>query len=140
MSVANQLIADLLFNEEPLFGGTGSYMEKQKERGKAGEIQIEDVRADTEKRVKNGEISYRPTLLGGCSKVGRCDSFMLGDYTECTSCDGAIIQRKKLVAAIEDAQDELSNYSEDSGEYQIVKAEIDRLVAFKVRLIDSVEV
>jgi len=47
---------------------------------------------------------------------------------------------KRLVAAIEDAQDELSNYSEDSGEYQIVKAEIDRLVAFKVRLIDSVEV
>ncbi|BAP78195.1 phage integrase family site specificrecombinase [Pseudomonas sp. MT-1] len=140
MSVANQLIADLLFNEEPLFGGTGSYMEKQKERIKAGEIQIEDIRADTERRVKNGEISYRPTLLGGCSKVGRCDSFMLGDYTECTSCDGAIIQRKKLDAAIEDARRELSNYSEDSGEYQIVKAELDRLVAFKARLIDSVEV
>ena len=47
MSVANQLIADLLFNEEPLFGGTGSYMEKQKERVKSGEIRIEDVRADT---------------------------------------------------------------------------------------------
>ena len=140
MSVANQLIADLLFNEEPLFGGTGSYMEKQKERVKAGEIQIEDVRADTEKRAKNGEISYHPTLLGGCTKVGRCNSFMLGDYTECTGCDGAIIERKKLVAAIEDARDELSNYSEDSGEYQIVKAELDRLVAFKARLIDSVEV
>lgn len=139
MSVANQLIADLLFSEEPLFGGTGSYMEKQKKRAKAGEIQIENVRADTEQRVKNGEISYRPTLLGGCSKVGRCDSFMLGDYTECTICDGAIIQSKKLVAAIEDARDELSNYEEGSGEYQIVRAEIDRLVAFKTRLIDSVE-
>lgn len=140
MSVANQLIADLLFDEEPLFGGTGSYMEKQKERIKSGEIQIEDVRADTEQRVKNGEISYRPTLLGGCSKVGRCDFFLLGDYTECLSCVGAIIKPDKLNAAIKDATDELCSYAEGSGEYQILKGDIERLTAFKARLIDSVEV
>ncbi|MBV4473783.1 integrase [Pseudomonas botevensis] len=140
ISVANQLIADLLFDEEPLFGGTGSYMEKQKERIKSGEIQIEDVRADTEQRVKNGEISYRPTLLGGCSKVGRCDDFLLGDYTECLSCVGAIIKPDKLDAAIKDATDELCNYAEGSGEYQIVKGDIERLTAFKARRIDSVEV
>ena len=140
MSVANQLIADLLFNEEPLFGGTGSYMEKQKERVRAGEIQIEDVRADTEQRVKSGAISYRPTMLGGCTKAGRCDSFLLGDYTECLSCEGAIIKPDKLNAAIEDATDELCSYAEGSGEYQIVKCEIERLTAFKARLIDSVEV
>jgi hypothetical protein len=139
MSVANQLIADMLFKEEPLFGGTGSYMERQKERVKAGEIKIEDIRSDTELRVKNGEISYRPTLLGGCTKVGRCDSFMLGDYTECLSCEGAIIKPAKLSAAIEDAKNELSNYAEDSGEYQIVTGDIERLMAFKARQIDTVE-
>lgn|GEM_PF-469368 len=137
ISVANQLIADLMFNEEPLFGGTGSYMEKQKERVKAGLIQIEDVRADTEQRVRNGAISYRPTLLGGCTKVGRCDSFLLGDYTECLSCEGAIIKPAKLNAAIEDATSELSNYAEDSGEYKIVKGDIERLIVFKTRLIDT---
>lgn len=140
ISVANQLIADLLFTEEPLFGGTGSYMEKQKERVKAGEIQIEDVRADTEQRVKSGAISYRPTLLGGCTKAGRCDSFLLGDYLECLSCEGAIIKREKLNAALEDATDELCSYAEGSGEYQIVKGDIERLTAFKARMIDSVEV
>lgn len=140
MSVANQLIADLLFSEKPLFGGTGSYMEKQKERVKAGEIQIEDVRADTELRVKNGAISYRPTLLGGCTKVGRCDSFLLGDYSECLSCEGAIIKPDKLTAAIEDATDELCGYAEASGEYQIVKGDIERLTDFKARLIAKVEV
>ncbi|KAF2405924.1 hypothetical protein PSAN_51450 [Pseudomonas antarctica] len=140
MSVANQLIADLLFNQEPLFGGTGSYMERQKERVKSGEIQIEDMRADTEQRVKNGEISYRSTLLGGCSKVGRCDSFLLGDYTECLSCVGAIIKPDKLNTAIKDATNELCSYSKGSGEYQIVKGETERLTAFKARLIDSVEV
>lgn len=139
MSVANQLIADLLLSEEPLFGGTGSYMEKQKERVKAGEIQIEDVREDTRKRVKNGAISYRQTLLGGCTKVSRCDSFMLGDYTECLSCEGAIIKPLKLNAAIEDATNELSQYVEGSGEYQIVAGDIERLMAFKARFVDTVE-
>ena len=139
MSLANQLIADLLFNDEPLFGGTGSYMERQKEQVKSGKIQIEDVRAETEQRVKNGEISYRPTLLGGCSKVGRCDSFLLGDYTECLSCAGAIIKPGKLNAAITDAMDELRSYAKGSGEYQILKDEVERLTAFKTRMIDSAE-
>lgn len=138
MSVVNQLIADLLFSEEPLFGGTGSYMERQKERVKFGEIHIKDARADTEQRVKNGVISYRATLLGGCTKVGRCNSFLLGDYTECLSCEGAIIKPEKLSAAIEDAVEELSFYVEGSGEYQIVKGDIERLSAFKARLIDTV--
>jgi len=140
MSVANQLVADLLFNEAPLFGGTGSYMEKQKKRFTAGEIHVEDVRMDTERRVRNGAISYRPTLLGGCTKAGHCDSFLLGDYTECLSCEGAIIKPEKLKTAISDATDELSHYTDDSGEYQIVKAEIDRLTAFRTRLVDTEEV
>lgn len=137
MSVANQLIAELLFSEEPLFGGTGSFMQKQAQRVEAGEIHIEEVCADTERRGKSGAINYRPTLLGGCTKVGRCDSFMLGDYTECLSCEGAIIKPEKLNAAIEGASEELSCYAVDSGEYQIVKGDIERLSAFKARLIDT---
>ncbi|WP_350599423.1 integrase [Pseudomonas sp. 65/3-MNA-CIBAN-0223] len=140
MSVANQLIADLLFNGEPLFGGTGSYMEKQKERVTAGEVRIEDVRADTERRVKSGAISYKPTLLGGCTKVGRCDSFLLGDYTDCLSCEGAIIKPFKVSAAITEAMIELQSYPEGSGEYQIIKGDIDRLTAFNSRLIPAMEV
>lgn len=139
MAVANQLIADLLLSEEPLFGGTGSYAEKQKERVKAGEIQIGYVRADTERRVSSGAISYRPTLLGGCTKAGHCDSFLLGEYTECLSCEGAIIKPSKLDAAIQDAAIELADYEEGSCEYQILMGDIQRLTAFKARFIETVE-
>jgi len=139
MSVANQLIADLLFSEEPLFGGTGSYMQRQKKRLELNGMNIEDVRADTERRVINGEISYRSTLLGGCTKVGRCDSFLLGDYTECLSCEGAIIKFGKLKSAIEDSEYELCSYEEGSGEYQIVRSEVERLRGFYSRLIDTVD-
>lgn len=139
MSVANQLIADLLFSEEPLFGGTGSYVQKQKQRLESGVIHIEDIRAETLQRVKDGAISYRPTLLGGCSKVGRCDFYLLGDYSECLVCEAAVIKPQKLVAAIEAATQELTLYAEGSGEYQIVKSEVERMRAFKSRLIDLVE-
>ncbi|MDD1141004.1 integrase [Pseudomonas sp. TNT2022 ID233] len=139
MSVANQLIVDLLFSEEPLFGGTGSYAQKQKQRLQDGEINIFDARTDTEQRVKDGAISYRPTLLGGCTKVGRCNSFLLGDYAECLSCEGAIIKPEKLKVAIEQAIEELSFYDEGTGEYQVVDDDIKRMSAFKARLIDTVE-
>lgn len=138
MAVANQLLSDVLFKDDPLFGGTGSYMEKQKARLIDGEVCIEEVRAETITRVKRGDIKYRPTLLGGCTKVGRCDAFLLGDYTECLSCEGSIIKSEKLSDAIESATAELASYVEDSGEYQITKADLERLLSFKARLIDTV--
>lgn len=140
MSVANQLLADVLSEGTPLFGGTGSYMEKQKARVECGEVCVEDVRAETLARVQSGDISYRQTLLGGCTKVGRCDSFLLGDFTECLSCEGAIIKPEKVDEAISSAKAEMASYQEGSGEYQITKSDLDNLVRFKTRLIDAVEV
>lgn len=137
MGIANQLLSDVLFRDEPLFGGTGSYMERQKARVDKGEVCIEEVRSETLARVKSGDISYRQTLLGGCTKVGRCDSFLLGDYTECLSCEGAIIKSEKVNDAIESATAELANYAEGSGEYQITKGDLERLLSFKTRLIDT---
>lgn len=140
VSIANQLLANLLNQDSPLFGGTGSFMEKQKKHIKAGLVQIEDVRAETLARVRAGEIAYRPTLLGGCTKVGRCDFFMLGEYTACLSCEGAIIKPEKITEAIEVAAAELECYSEDTGEYQIIQEDIDKLVSFKSRLIGALEI
>jgi len=140
MAVANQLLADVLGKDMPLFGGTGSFMEKQKARVAANEVNIENVRAETIVRAKNGDISYRPTLLGGCTKVGRCDSFLLGDFTECLSCEGAIIKPDKIDEAIAFTTDEISGYEIGTGEYQVARSELDRLVNFKRRLIDVVRV
>lgn len=140
MAVANQLLSDVLFRDAPLFGGTGSYMEKQKARLDKAEVCIEAVRAETVARVKNGDISYRATLLGGCTKIGRCDAFLLGNYTECLSCEEAIIKPEMVNAAIEAASAELVNYAESSGEYQITKGDLERLLQFKTRLIDRLEV
>jgi hypothetical protein len=138
MAVANQLLADVLGKGTPLFGGTGSYMEKQKARVEKGELCVEDVRTETLARVKSGELYYRPTLLGGCTKVGRCDSFLLGDFIECLSCEGAIIKSGKIGEAIVIINSEMASYEKDSGEYQITKGDLDKLVSFQARLIETV--
>ncbi|MGP5450924.1 integrase, partial [Pseudomonas helleri] len=137
MAVANQLLADLLGKETSLFGGTGSYMEKQKARVESGELCVEDIRAETLSRVKNGELYYRSTLLGGCTKVGRCDSFLLGDFVECLSCEGAIIKSEKIDDAIVTMNSEIATYEKNSVEYQITKIDLDKLVSFQARVIET---
>ncbi|MCY1537789.1 hypothetical protein D9M68_732980 [compost metagenome] len=140
MAVANQILAEVLGKDTPLFGGTGSYMEKQKRRLKSGDVHLEEVREETINKVKRGQIFYRPTLLGGCTKVGQCNYFLLGDFTACLACEGAIIKADKVDGAISDAHVELSTYVVGSGEYQVVDRELKRLVSFKARLIDVVRV
>ncbi len=130
-SIAQELLSDLLGHSKTRFGGTGSYMEKQKVRLESGELWIEDVRSDTLNRVKNGEISYRSTLLGGCTKVDRCHSFMLGDFTACLTCEGAIIKLDKVDDTINSLELELQSYDETSGEYQITKSDLEKIIEFK---------
>lgn len=133
VSVANLLIGDLLSDETPLFGGTGAFMEKQKKRLDSDSVSIVDVKNDTLRRAQKGELSYRPTVLGGCTKVGRCDSFMLGDVAACLACEDAIIKPEKLQEVIIASSRELEGYRTDSGEYQVVKKEVERLAAFSDR-------
>lgn len=140
MSVAYDLMVELLGTDSPLFGGVGGYADKQRQRLHGGEVSIADVRAETEKQAKNGHLWYRQTLLGGCTKAGHCDEYMLGDYTACLSCEGAIIKPEKVSDAIEEAEMELSDYEVGTGEYEVTRNELKRLQKFNQRLICVSEV
>jgi len=130
-NMADHVLSDILGSDEPLYGKTGSYIERQNEALRNGEVLIEGVRAETVKKVEKGEFAYRETLLGGCTKVGDCDSFMLGDFTSCLTCEGAIIKESKVDREIELTEEELALYEEGSGEHQLTKANLDELVKFK---------
>lgn len=140
MSVAYDLVSELLGAENPLFGGVGGYADKQRQRLADGEVSIADVRAETEKQVSNGHIWYRPTLLGGCTKAGQCDEYLLGDFTACLACEGAIIKPENVSIAISESEAELAGYEAGTGEYQVAQGELRRLVKFSERLIAVVEV
>lgn len=130
-NMADHVLSDILGSEEPLYGKTGSYIERRNEALRNGEVLIENVRAETAKKVAKGEFAYRETLLGGCTKVGDCDSFMLGEFTSCLPCEGAIIKESKVDREIKNTQEELALYEEGSGEYQITKANLDALLKYK---------
>lgn len=137
MQVAMLLINDVLGSDEYLFGKAGSYIEKQRANLSDGysDVLVKEYRNDTIKRVNNGEIYYRNTLLGGCVNVNGCDCSMLGEYTKCLNGDCAIIKESKLDEQIADLRRELKNYASDTGEFSVVNSELDALLKFKLHRI-----
>lgn len=131
IDVANEIISALLGKNGSLGGGTGSFMEKRRKEIESGRVDVVTVREETIYRVKRGELAHRPTLLGGCTKVGRCDDLLLGNFSACTSCESSIIHNDKLDNVIEDVAQEMSTYSPDSGEYQVLARDLGRLMKCK---------
>lgn len=139
-NAVNLLFQDMFDSKSTLMGGTGSSLEKLKRRVEDGEISILIAKDETMKMAVKGEISYRKTLLGGCTKVGPCNEFMLGDLTACLSCEGANIRYDKLEFCISNAHSEMNIYPEESAEYQIAKMEATKLLNFRdKKLIVTVE-
>jgi hypothetical protein len=130
-NIVDMLMNDVLGSTEKLYGKTGGYVERQRSRLHDDEVLIEDVRAETSKRVDSGDIYYRDTLLGGCMFSGKCDSFMLGQITPCLTCSDATIKQQKVDIQIKELTEQLTYFCENDGEYQVLAAELDALVQFK---------
>lgn len=133
LSVANQVLVDLFEGEEPLFGGTGSYMEQQRQLISDGRVNVQEFRKETEKRVSKGDMAYRKTLLGGCMKVGHCNDFMLANVTACLSCPLSVIKQDKLVSLIAATESEVKRYNPGTGEYEVVSHELELLRDYERR-------
>lgn len=130
-NVVDMLMDDMLGSTEKLYGKTGGYVERQREKLRDGEVLIEDVRSDTQKRVDQGELYYRDTLLGGCMTKDKCDSFMLGQITPCLTCDEGTIKQGKVNIQIKELTEQLTHFEQGSGEHQVMSAELDALVKYK---------
>lgn len=140
MSIAYDLLDHAFGSDSPIFGGTGTYISNQRKKLDQGDIHIVDVRKETEKLAAEGKISYKSTILGACTYSGNCEFYLLGDAGPCTNCDESIIEKDKLEAAIADDEADLALYEPGTGEYQVVKTELDRLKKFHQKFIAVVEV
>lgn len=140
MSIAYDLLDHAFGSDSPIFGGTGTYISNQRKKLDQGDIHIVDVRKETEKLAAEGKISYKSTILGACTYSGNCEFYLLGDAGPCTTCDESIIEKDKLEAAIADDEADLALYEPGSGEYQVIKSELDRLKKFHQKFIAVVEV
>lgn len=130
-NIVDMLMNDMLGSSEKLYGRTGGHVERQREKLRDGEVLIEDVRADTQKRVDAGELYYRDTLLGGCMTQGKCDGFMLGQITGCLTCKEGTIKEYKVDSQIEQLTVQLTHFNKGDGEHQVMSAELDALEKYK---------
>lgn len=140
MNIAYDLLDHAFGDNSALFGGVGSYISNQREKMSVGDIHVSDLRKETEKLAMEGKISYRMTLLGGCTKTGKCDAYLLGNAVSCFSCPEGIIEKEKLEDAIADDEAQLALYTPGTGEYQVVEAELKSFKKYYQRFIPAVEV
>ncbi|MBI6950430.1 integrase [Pseudomonas koreensis] len=95
---ASFFLKDIIMEEETLHGAAGTFYERNVKKSFLGSIATNF--AETLKKVKQGLISYKETILGGCLKVGECYERAHHNYVACLNCTNACIKEKKLDQSI----------------------------------------
>lgn len=121
--------ASLLLHErvikasENLKGPKGTEIQLAKDRGKLPKML--SSRAESEKAIKQGRLSYKETPVGGCMYKGVCPNFGIDVVLPCTSnCKDAIITSDKLKNYVENLRFEQEMMSPKSKPYKSIEAEI----------------
>lgn len=64
-------LENVLMTNKPLYGGHAHWVEQILKKNNQNQV---INREETLKRFKKGEIFFRETIMGGCTKVGECNS------------------------------------------------------------------
>lgn len=91
---ASLFLKDVIMEEATLHGAAGTFYERNVKNSFLGNIATNF--AETLKKLKQGLISYKETILGGCLKVGECYERAHHNYVACLNCTNACIKEKKL--------------------------------------------
>lgn len=111
-----------------LFGVGGKALELAKESDPQP-VYLLDA-GETRKKVKNGELAYRETLLGGCISTKPCSQGSFIAITSCIDCRSAIFDHRsldKINKAIETLLLELSQSDPASFEYVAANKQLEDL-------------
>lgn len=136
VSSALSYIANVLLSEDQLAGGHGNWVEHRLKNNK--NTFIIESREETIKRFKKGEMAYKETLLGGCTKIGACDQPALNWLdTDCLTkgCKNMVCNISKLEKIITAQEKLVNNLNEETLEYRTEKADLDILKSAKNKLI-----
>ena len=88
-----------------LLGGAGTYLQLQKDREQL--LKVFPNRDETIKRMKKGEIAYKPSLLGACTNPDSCEKISFTAITSCLSCAHAVFDAtsaEKMQKAVQQLQ------------------------------------
>lgn len=129
-------IRDVLFPDEPIFGGYVKWIE-HRVGGAEGQIILD--RETTLRRFRNGELAYKETPIGGCTKVGPCDELAIRflDVDCLGGCPNLVGRLSKLEQVIKGQTALVSRLRPDSIEWKIEKADLDVLQETRARVLQQ---
>ncbi|MDM1344506.1 hypothetical protein HXZ95_09670 [Acinetobacter pseudolwoffii] len=108
-----------------LFGGAGTYLQLQKDRKQL--LKVFPDRDETIKRMKKGEIAYKPSLFGACTNPDSCEKISFTAITSCLSCAHAIFDTgsaDKMQKAVQRIQRVRDTQAQDSLLYTQMDSDI----------------
>ena len=129
-------IRDVLFADEPIFGGYVKWIEHRL-GGQEGRIILD--RETTMRRFRNGELAYKETPIGGCTKVGPCDELAIRflDVDCLGGCPNLVGRLSKLEQVIKGQTKLVNRLKPDSIEWKIEKSDLDVLVETRTRVLQQ---
>lgn len=127
-------LRDMFFSTTRLFGGHVKWLDHRLKTQDGHSLMD---RATTLKRFKNGELSYKETPLGGCTKVGPCkDSGLRFIDVECLSgCENLVIKLPKLDRVIAGQQALVSQLDPTTIAWRMESTDLNALVAARDRFL-----
>lgn len=129
-------IRDVLFANEPVFGGHIKWIDH---RLKSGDSLIFMDRDVTIKRFKKGELAYKETPIGGCTKVGPCDELAIRflDVDCISGCVNLVGKLSKLERVINAQSSLVSKLSPNTIEWRMENSDLEVLVATRDKIVQS---
>ena len=108
-----------------LFGGAGTYLQLQKDREQL--LKVFPDRDETIKRMKKGEIAYKPSLFGACTNPDSCEKISFTAITSCLSCAHAVFDAtsaEKIQKAVQRLQRQRDMQVQNSLLYEQMDSDI----------------
>ena len=132
-SSALAYIRDVLFSAEPVFGAHVKWINHRLD-GSDGLIFMD--RDATMRRFRNGEIAYKETPIGGCTKVGPCDEVAIRflDVDCLGGCPNLVGKVSKLERVIKAQAALVNKLKPDTIEWRTETADLNVLIATRDKL------
>jgi hypothetical protein len=119
---------NVIEKQASLWGGEGKRIKKAHDSGRP--LVIVSDRNQTLERFERGEMVYKESPLGGCTKIGSCNRLSITNITPCIDCEYSVLDETsvpKIERQLAHLESERDQYTPESLFYQHTQNEIDEL-------------
>lgn len=128
VSAGLSYIMNVLMSDDVLFGGHANWVDHRL-KDKNGVVIVD--RVATMRRFQKGELSYRETIIGGCTNVENCDQITIKwlDVDCIGGCRNLVGRLSKLERVVIAQTKLVDSLDQTSMEYRNEKSDLDVLIA-----------